>query len=205
MKADEEGGGKIRWEKNEDRINEKLFRKIEENEKIREEEKIKRMRIRKEGEEAQPQEQEAGEDLRKRANDQHGDQEEWQLRRKRRGEDRQQPQGDVSKKRPAEEPSAEDVRESKAQALEPEGISSLWRTSEKDSWAWRIEGGISERWRLRKGVIMDLGTRDENGEPWNFDDEDKRCAIREFIKNKKPLLLVGSHLQAVVEKLAGTN
>ena len=52
-------------------------------------------------------------------------------------------------------------------------------------------------------MVLDLGTRDEDGEAWNFDDEDKRNAIREFVKTKKPLLIVGSHLQAVVEKLMG--
>ena len=50
-----------------------------------------------------------------------------------------------------------------------------------------------------------MGTRDEDGEAWNFDDEDKRDAIREFVKTKKPLLIIGSHLQAVVEKATGKN
>ena len=153
MKNDAEGGGKDKWERNEERINEKIFRKIEENERSKEEEKVKRMRTRQENDEAQP----SGEEVRKRAGDQDGEQEEWNLRRKRRGEDRQQEAPELSNnKRPAEEHAPEDQRESKAQVLEPQGISALWRTKDRDSWAWRIEGGLGERWRLRKGVILDL-------------------------------------------------
>ena len=46
-----------------------------------------------------------------------------------------------------------------------------------------------------------MGTRDENNELWNFDDEDKREVIREYVKTHKPLLVIGSHVQAVVERL----
>ena len=53
MKNDAEGGGKERWERNEERINEKVFCKIEENEKNKEEEKVKRMRTRREEEQTQ--------------------------------------------------------------------------------------------------------------------------------------------------------
>ena len=49
IKSDETD--KIRWQQNEDRINDKLFRRIEENEQNKEREKIKRMKIRADEEE----------------------------------------------------------------------------------------------------------------------------------------------------------
>ena len=46
-----------------------------------------------------------------------------------------------------------------------------------------------------------MGTRDDNNELWNFDDEDKREVIREYVKTHKPLMIIGSHVQAVAEKM----
>ena len=65
----------------------------------------------------------------------------------------------------------------------------------------RIEGNMSRRWNIKRGIIMDLGTRDESGEQWNFDSRDKRNRIREYITNRKPLLVIGSHVQAVVSSI----
>ena len=49
---------------------------------------------------------------------------------------------------------------------------------------------------------MDLGTIDEEGALWNFDNVDKRNVIREYVKAKKPLMIVGSLLQAVTESIS---
>ena len=51
-----------------------------------------------------------------------------------------------------------------------ETMAPLWRGSNETSWAWQIEGGLSQRWGLRKGVVLDLGTRDDNNELRNFND-----------------------------------
>ena len=65
-----------------------------------------------------------------------------------------------------------------------------------------IEGEMGKRWKLKKGVMLDLGTRDVNGEMWNFDDQEKRNKIRMYIKYRKPRLVVGSHIQAVVDNMS---
>ena len=39
----------------------------------------------------------------------------------------------------------------------------------------RIEGGYSDRGKLPSGTVLDFGTRDENGEKWNFNDVKKRA------------------------------
>ena len=81
-------------------------------------------------------------------------------------------------KRPAEEHQPEyDHRAIKFQAVSDEAgnsVMGMWKSKSRESWPWKIEGELSQRWKLRKGVVLDLGTRDEEGEAWNFDDEAKR-------------------------------
>ena len=50
-------------------------------------------------------------------------------------------------------------------------------------------------------MVLDLGTRDDNNELLNFDDEDQREIIREHVKTHKPLMIIGSHVQVVAKKI----
>ena len=146
----------------------------------------------------------------KKRGEEGGDDEEWAKRRQARAEQREAEREDRGVKRAPDEVPPEDQQDHKALVVEDEAnveeakdetMAPLWRSKDRASWPMQIEGGLSHRWRLRKGVVLDLGTRDENNEPWNFDDEDKREVIREYVKTHKPLLVIGSHVQAVVERL----
>ena len=46
-----------------------------------------------------------------------------------------------------------------------------------------------------------MGTRDDNGELWNFDDPEKTDTIWEYVKEHQPLMVVGSHVQAIAERI----
>ena len=46
--------------------------------------------------------------------------------------------------------------------------------------------------RCVPGFALDLTTKDEFGQPWNFDDERQRRRAREMIEAQRPMLLIGS-------------
>ena len=136
----------------------------------------------------------------KRGGEEGEEEEEWAKRRQARAEQRRAEREERGVKRGGEEPRAEYQTEVKAQIVEEENeanedkdetMALLWKSSNRMRWAWQIEGGLSQRWELRKGVVLDLGTRDDNDELWNFDDEDKRSVIGEYVMEHKPLMIIG--------------
>ena len=152
-------------------------------------------------------EDEQANESKKRLSDEGED--EWAERRRARADQRDAERHGRGVKRAPDEVPPEDQQDYKALVVEDEDnaeevkdetMAPLWRSKDRASWSMQIEGGLSHRWRLRKGVALDLGTRDENNELWNFDNEDKRAVIREYVKTHKPLLVIGSHVQAVVER-----
>ena len=45
---------------------------------------------------------------------------------------------------------------------------------------------------LMAGFALDLTVLDEDGQPWDFNREDKRAKARELVRGQKPYMLVGS-------------
>jgi hypothetical protein len=65
--------------------------------------------------------------------------------------------------------------------------------------------------RCVPGFALDLTTKDEFGQPWNFDDERQRRRAREMIEAQRPMLLIGSPMctafsawQRINKKIRGT-
>ena len=142
IKNDEQD--KSRWERHDMRINERLMKKMEEQQA------------------EQQDKEEDNSDEQERDNKRRGEEgeegDEWVKRREARAEQRRAEREERGVKRRGEEPSRDEQPEVKTQIVEgekennedkDETMAPLWRSADRTSWAWQIEGGLSRRWGLR--------------------------------------------------------
>ena len=64
---------------------------------------------------------------------------------------------------------------------------------------------LASKYGMRPGFALDLTVLDTDGEPWNFDDPEKRRRAMDLLTQTKPKLLIGSPMCRAFSALQGLN
>ena len=64
---------------------------------------------------------------------------------------------------------------------------------------------MAKKFGLEPGFALDILINDENGKPWNFDDEAQRQKCKQKVRDEKPSMLVGSPMCTIFSTLQNLN